>query len=240
MPSTSHAPWRPPHDHATDARTRVIVLALALRAPRGVLRRRRRRRDRRAATESAAASAAAVGRRGRRPTARRAQPAPLGADQTRTVTLTTAKGDIVIELKGALSPDRGRQLRGARRVRLLRRHGVPPDRPGLRHPGWRRPVRASRTSTRPAAGTGGPPLHDQGRARHDARTTAARSRWPAPRSRTPSARSSSSSSTMRPGRPLASANTYQIIGEVTLRHGDRRRDRRRLGRRRSSRPTRSP
>ena len=32
------------------------------------------------------------------------QPAPLGADQTRTVTLATAKGNIVIGVKGALSP----------------------------------------------------------------------------------------------------------------------------------------
>jgi cyclophilin family peptidyl-prolyl cis-trans isomerase len=32
------------------------------------------------------------------------QPAPLGADQTRTVTLATAKGDIVIGIKGELSP----------------------------------------------------------------------------------------------------------------------------------------
>ncbi len=32
------------------------------------------------------------------------QPAPLGADQTRTVTLTTAKGNIVIGVKGSLSP----------------------------------------------------------------------------------------------------------------------------------------
>jgi cyclophilin family peptidyl-prolyl cis-trans isomerase len=32
------------------------------------------------------------------------QPAPLGADQTRTVTLSTAKGDIVIGVEGALSP----------------------------------------------------------------------------------------------------------------------------------------
>ena len=32
------------------------------------------------------------------------QPAPLGADQTRTVTLATEKGNIVIGIKGALSP----------------------------------------------------------------------------------------------------------------------------------------
>ncbi len=32
------------------------------------------------------------------------QPAPLGADQTRTVTLATAKGNIVIGIKGSLSP----------------------------------------------------------------------------------------------------------------------------------------
>ena len=33
-----------------------------------------------------------------------AEPAPLGADETRTVTLATEKGDIVISVKGALSP----------------------------------------------------------------------------------------------------------------------------------------
>ncbi len=52
-----------------------------------------------AASPSAAPSASAAAA-----TCPTTQPAPLGADQTRTVTLATEKGDIVIGIKGALSP----------------------------------------------------------------------------------------------------------------------------------------
>ena len=53
------------------------------------------------------------------------QPDPLGKDQKRVVTAKTDKGDIAMEIDGALVADRRRQLRRARRLRLLRRRRVP-------------------------------------------------------------------------------------------------------------------
>ncbi len=50
---------------------------------------------------SVAPSAAVAGYPAGCPTA---QPAPLGASDTRTVTITTSKGDIVIKIEGSLSP----------------------------------------------------------------------------------------------------------------------------------------
>ena len=63
---------------------------------------------------------------------------------------------MVLKIEADLSPDRGRQLRGPRRVRVLRRRAVPPGRARVRHPG-RRPDRDR---------DGRPGLHDQGRAGH--------------------------------------------------------------------------
>ena len=103
MPSTSHAPWRPPHDRSPTPSLRRLAVALAL--PLLV-----------------AACAGGGGDRGdprspaavdRRPPSRRACPDRLPdqrsprrsrAGETRTVTITTDKGDIVIEIKADLSP----------------------------------------------------------------------------------------------------------------------------------------
>ncbi|HEY6570062.1 MAG TPA: peptidylprolyl isomerase, partial [Candidatus Limnocylindrales bacterium] len=52
----------------------------------------------------AGASSPSVAASSSTPACPTSQPAPLGADQTRTVTLATEKGDIVIGIKGALSP----------------------------------------------------------------------------------------------------------------------------------------
>ena len=60
-----------------------------------------------------------------------------------------------------------------------------------------------------------PRLHHHGRAGHDAVQARHRGDGPQLGARTASARSSSSSSTTRTGRSSSSANTYQIIGNVT-------------------------
>ena len=201
-PSTSHAPWRPPHDPPTvpsALAVAVLAIAVALLAActgggvqpdgragdRGPVRRAARRTD--AASPPRAYPDGC-------PTA---QPAALAADDVRNVTIKTDKGDIVVEIKGVAVADRDRQLRGARRVRLLRRRRVPPDR-----------ARASSsraatacTAARPTwirARSGPAARRTRSRMSRSPRPTAAAPwRWPAPRRPTPSARSSSSSSTTR-------------------------------------------
>ena len=63
------------------------------------------------------------------------QPDPLPAGETRTVSLNTEKGTIVIKVAGRSLADRRRKLRGLGGVRVLRRDAVPPDREAAgRHP----------------------------------------------------------------------------------------------------------
>ena len=137
-------------------------------------------------------SAAAVGD-GTCPTS---QPPALPAGQTRTVTLDTPKGAIVIKVEADLSPIAAGNFVALAVVRLLRRHAVPPD---VRAPGRHAVRDPGRRPDRDAA-RGGPGLHDQGRAGHDALQARHRRDGPLRRPELASARSSSSSSTTRTGR----------------------------------------
>ena len=141
--------------------------------------------------------------------ARPAQPPALPAGETRTVTLNTPKGAIAIKVEADLSP-----IAAGNFVALAScgyydgtvfHRPRPPGRHAVRHPG-RRPD---------GTGTGGPGLHDQGRAGHDAVQARHGGDGPDRRARTRSARSSSSSSTTRTATSSRPANTYQIIGNVT-------------------------
>ena len=161
-----------------------------------------------AVAEAAAASArpGASAATGSCPTS---QPPALPAGETRTVTLDTAEGRDRHQGRGRPVADRGRQLRGAGVVRLLRRHGLPPD--GRRSRTGRRS--SSRAATRRAR-DGGPATRSR-TSRSRRRTSAARSRW-----RGPSQPNTVGSQFFivlddKDGAVLASYNTYQIIGNVT-------------------------
>ena len=165
-----------------------------------------------------AARRARAPRRRTASTARRASRRPLPAGETRTVTLDTDKGAIVIKVEADLSPIAAGNFVALAVVRVLRRHGLPPAScPKLRHPG-RRPDRDRHRR---------PGLHDPGRA-GDAPTSAATVAM----ARTPQPNSVGSQffivlDDKAPRGPGASYNTYQIIGQRHVRDGDGRRDRRR-------------
>ena len=149
---------------------------------------RRRGRRRPAGARPARRPAAAAA--GACPTS---QPPALPAGETRTVTMNTPKGDDRHQARGRPVADRGRQLRRARVVRLLRRHRLPPD--GRRSQDGTPFVIQGGDPT--GTGSGGPGLHDPGRAGHGAVRARHGRDGPDARSPTRSARSSSSSSTTR-------------------------------------------
>ena len=180
-------PWRPPHDqtHPIASVTRVAVAGdRGARARRGMLVRgsaaprpsRPPARPSAAAPHEHRAPSAGV----RRPTARPRSPSRSPAGETRTVTIDDRPGRHRDRARGVdLSPDRGRQLRRARRVRLLRRRRVPPRDARLRHPGRRRAVRPLAGRRPDARRHRRPAVHDPGRAGHRDLRAAAPSRWPA-------------------------------------------------------------
>ena len=142
-----------------------------------------------------------------RPPCPTTQPEALPAGETRTVTLDTALGAIAIKSRPTCPRSRPATSRPSSRAATTT-DAVPPDpdpagRHPVRHPG-RRPDRDRHRRPR---------LHDQGRAGHDGVQARHRRDGPDQCTRTRSARSSSSSSTRRA--ILASANTYQIIGNVS-------------------------
>ena len=157
------------------------------RAPAGARRRRPRRRPRRP-------SRAAVPHRrpSRRPVAGLRLPRGLPDRAARRRCGRTRRGRDDHDRPGRhrdrgrrpTVADRRRQLRGARRVRLLRRRRVPPPRPGLRHPGRRRPVRPLAERRPNQVGTGGPPytIQDEPVTTPYKRGTVAMARTPAPNS----------------------------------------------------------
>ena len=127
--------------------------------------------------------------------------------------------------RGRPVPDRGRQLRRARGVRLLRQRRVPPPCPGSSS----RAATASSDPgrpTRPAPGTGGPRLHDQGRAGDHEVPSRHGGHGPDRASRTASARSSSSSSDDAAEAAARSAQHLPDHRRGHRRHGRRGRDRR--------------
>ncbi len=137
------------------------------------------------------------------------QPAPLGADQTRTVTLTTAKGNIVIGIKGSLSPIAAGNFValagcGYYDGTVFHRTAALPDKTPFVIQG------GDPTGT----GTGGP-----GYTIKDEPVTTTYHRGTVAMARTAQPDSVGSQffivldDAARP--PLESANTYQIIGEVT-------------------------
>ena len=162
------------------------------------------------------------------------QPPALPAGETRTVTLTTPKGAIVDQGRGRPVADRRRQLRRAGLVRLLRRDRLPPDadppgRHAVRHPG-----RRSRRHR-----DGRPRLHDHRTSRSRRRTSAARSRWPGQ----PAPNSVGSQFFIvlddKDGAILSVGQHVPDHRQRHVRHGRRRCDLRRLGRRRAPGRTRS-
>ena len=128
--------------------TRLPRLLVAIAARRGRDRRRvRPRRD--AAVASAPAASTPASRAGsagpdRLPDA--AGPQPMAGGETRVVTIETVEGPDRDHRRGRPRAARGRELRRARRVRLLRRGRVPSRHPGLRRPG-RRPDRDGQRRT---------------------------------------------------------------------------------------------
>ena len=205
------------------SRSRVIAGVIAVAVDRHALR---RSGPARAATAGPAAPAAPA------PCPTK-QPPALPAGETRTVTMNTEKGDDRHQARGRPVADRGRQLRGPRRVRVLRRRRLPPDgrargRRAVRDPGRRpdgdrrRRPRVLRSRTRPSPRS----------------TAAAWWRWPAARSPTRSGRSSSSSCPTR--RATCSQPTTPTDHRPRdVGHGGRRRDLAASNGSRAARPTRS-
>jgi peptidyl-prolyl cis-trans isomerase B (cyclophilin B) len=141
------------------------------------------------------------------------QPAPLGADEKRTVTIATDKGDIEIEVDGALSPIAAGNfvaLAGCGWYDGVVFHRVVP---GFVSQGGDGQYGRS-PNIDPRVGQGGPPytIHDEPVTATYGRGTVAMARTPEPNSvgsqffivLDDAARD-----------PLESANTYQIIGSVT-------------------------
>ena len=231
VPSTSHGPWRPPHDQSTADPSHAASPCRRSRCParRGLLAAACATTGAAATGEPSAAAPTAVasavaGAPADCPTS---QPEPLPAGEKRIVTIATDKGDIEIELDGVLSP-----IAVGNFVALAEcgwYDGVVFHRvvPGLRHPGRRRPVRPL-AGRRPAPRRHRwPAVHDPGRAGHRDVRPRHRRDGPHRRAELASARSSSSSlDDARRAAPGSSYNTYQIIGDGDVRHGGRRRDRR--------------
>ena len=196
------------------------------------------RRRRRAAPRRRAPAAPSAAPRRRPPSRRRrrapcpstcptAQPDPLPAGETRRSRSRPTEGDIVIDIEADLSP-----IAAGNFVALADcgwYDGVVFHRvvPGFVIQGGDGQYGRSPNVDPSLVGHRRPAVHDQGRARdHQVRARhggdgpdrgAGLRRLPVlhrPRRR-------------RPSRPCESANTYQIIGTVTVGHGGRRRDRRR-------------
>ena len=152
-------------------------------------------------------------RRRRPPDCPTAQPAPLPAGETRTVTIaTTSRATSSIDIEADLSPIAAGNFVALAECGFY--DGVVFHRSC--HAAGRRRVRDPGRRPRPATGTGGPGYTITDEPVSTRHTAAAPWRWPARPRRTRSGRSSSSSSTTRlASSPRRSANTYQIIGTVT-------------------------
>ena len=204
-------------------------------------------RPRRRPAPARSRSAAAAAERGR-PSAQRPAPRRIGAAAERVVPDQPAaaaagrpdpdrddpdrQGRDGPQDRGRPVADRGRQLRRARLVRLLRRQPVPSAPTSGRHPSSSRAATPDGTARRPG-------LHDPGRAGDRRPTSAASSRWPARRNRTRVGSQFFIVLSTRTMRCLLKAyNTYQIIGNVTsgMETADAIAS---VGRRGAARPTRS-
>ena len=177
------------------------LLALTVAVRRCRLHGRRRRAPRAPAPAAASAEATAEC-----PTS---QPEPLPAGETRTVTLDTALGAIAIEVEADLSP-----IAAGNFVALAScgyYDGTPFHRTPTLQDGTPFVIQGGDPT---GTGTGGPGYRSR-TSRSRPSTSAAPSPWPGPAPRTRSAPSSSSSSMTAPAPILASANTYQIIGNVS-------------------------
>ncbi len=64
-----------------------------------------------------------------------AQPEPLPAGETRTVTITTDQGDMALKIEADLSPIAAGNFVALAELRVLRRCRLPPTGPRVRHPG---------------------------------------------------------------------------------------------------------
>ena len=117
--------------------SRVLCLALATAAARGLRRRRHRRRARGrhygARDVRGGRGAGAPGRRGRHQ-ADRATRSRVSRTRSRS---TTNCGSFTVTLDQETAPETAASLVVAGQGRLLRRHGLPPHRARLRHPGRR-------------------------------------------------------------------------------------------------------
>ena len=168
------------------------------------------------ASTSGPSPAPAASASGRGRPARRAQPAALGAGETRTVTMHDREGHDRHQARGRPVADRGRQLRGPRGLRLLRRRRLPPSGARVRDPG-------RRSDAAPARGGPGYTIADEPVTTPYGRGTVAMAR-----TQDPNSVGSQFFIVLDDGAraPLEQANTYQIIGTVTSGMDDGRCDRR--------------